>query len=160
MIQYNHRKLRTIVEYKIFVDADAIPSKIREVIIRYSKRTEKHTLFVSNHFFKMSKHLFVEQVFVEKQIDQADNHIVSLVQPKSLIITQDLLLAKQALEKGGKVLNQYGEAITLATVNEKLSFREFYSQMRDMSAETNANQKPYTNKDLEKFSNSLNNWKW
>lgn len=150
----------TFVEYQIFVDADAIPFKIREAIIRYSKRTEKKTLFVSNHFFKMSKHTFVEQVFVEKQIDQADNHIVSLVQSKNLVITQDLLLAKQVLEKSGKVLNQYGEELFLSTVNEKLSFREFYSQMRDMTVDTNSNQKAYTNKDLEKFSNSLNNWKW
>lgn len=149
-----------LVTYQIFVDADAIPFKIREAIIRYSKRTEKRTLFVSNHFFKMSKHPFVEQVFVEKQIDQADNHIVSLIQAKNLVITQDLLLAKQVLEKTGKVLNQYGEELLLSTVNEKLSFREFYSQMRDMTVETNANQKAYTNKDLEKFSNSLNNWKW
>lgn len=149
-----------LVTYQIFVDADAIPLKIREAIIRYSKRTEKRTLFVSNHFFKMSKHLFVEQVFVEKQIDQADNHIVSLVQPKNLVITQDLLLAKQVLEKSGKVLNQYGEELFLSSVNEKLSFREFYSQMRDMTVETNANQKAYSTKDLERFSNSLNNWKW
>lgn len=148
------------MDYKILVDADAIPAKIRDVITRYSKRTEKHTLFVSNHFFKLSKHPFVEQVFVEKQIDQADNHIISLSAPGSLVITQDLLLAQQSIEKGAKILNQYGEEITLSKVKEKLAFRDFYAQMRDMSLDSNSNQKSYSTKDLEKFSNSLNNWKW
>ncbi len=148
------------MNYKILVDADAIPAKIRDVIIRYSKRTEKPTLFVSNHFFKLSKHSFVEQVFVEKQIDQADNHIISLSSSGSLVITQDLLLAQQSLERGAKVLNQYGEEITLSKVKEKIAFRDFYSQMRDMSLDSNSNQKSYSTKDLEKFSNSLNNWKW
>lgn len=148
------------MDYKILVDADAIPSQVRDVIIRYSKRTEKLTIFVSNHFFKISKHPFVQQIFVEKQIDQADNHIISLSKPGCLVITQDLLLAKQSLEKGAKVLNQYGEELTLSTVKEKIAFRDFYAQMRDMTLETNSNQKAYSNKDLEKFSNSLNNRKW
>lgn len=148
------------MDYKILVDADAIPSQIRDVIIRHSKRKEKLTLFVSNHFFKISKHPFVEQVFVEKQIDQADNHIISLSKPGCLVITQDLLLAKQSLEKGANVLNQYGEELTLSTVKEKLAFRDFFAQMRDMTIETNSNQKAYNSKDLENFSNALNNRKW
>ncbi len=148
------------MDYKILVDADAIPAKIRDVIIRYSKRTERSTLFVSNHFFKLSKHPFVEQIFVEKLIDQADNYIISISKPGCLVITQDLLLAQQSLEKGAKILNQYGEEITLSKVKEKLAFRDFYSQMRDMTIDTNSNQKTYTSKDLEKFSNSLNNSKW
>jgi len=148
------------LEYKLLVDADAIPSKIRDVICRYSQRKEKLTLFVSNHFFKINKNPFVEQYFVEKKIDQADNEIISLSLPGCLVITQDLLLAQQSLEKGAKVLNQYGEEITPSIVKEKLAFRDFYSQLRDMTTETTSNQKSYSTKDLEKFSNSLNNWKW
>lgn len=148
------------MEYKILVDADAIPSKIRDVIIRYAQRKSYHTIFVSNHYFKISKHPFVEQYFVENNIDQADNQIIQWATKSSLIITQDLLLTQQVLEKGAKVLNQYGEEITTSKVKEKLAFRDFYAQMRDMTVETNSNQKTYSAKDLEKFSNALNNGRW
>lgn len=148
------------MKYKILVDADAIPSKIRDVIIRYAQRKSYPTVFVSNHYFKISKHPFVEQYFVENNIDQADNQIIQWATENSLIITQDLLLAQQVLAKGAKVLNQYGEEVTASKVKEKLAFRDFYAQMRDMTIETNSNQKAYSAKDLEKFSNALNNGKW
>lgn len=151
---------RKKLDYKILVDADAIPSQIRNVIIRYSKRKEKCTIFVSNHFFKISKHPFIEQFFVEKKIDQADNHIITLSKSGCLVITQDILLAKQSLEKGAQVLNQYSEELTLSKVKEKLALRDFFAQVRDINIETSSNKKTYSSKDLENFSNALNNRKW
>jgi uncharacterized protein YaiI (UPF0178 family) len=120
----------------IWVDADACPVVIKEVIFRAAQRTKTLTTLVANHQMHIPKSLFIKFVQVSSGFDVADDEIVKRVEPHDLVITADIPLADEVITKGAIVLNPRGELLTQANVKARLNIRDFMDTMRASGVDT------------------------
>ena len=137
----------------IWIDADACPKPIREVVYRAAFRLSLPVTIVANTFLQTPAH--VKSVQVGKGSDVADQYIVEQLQPRDMVITTDIPLAALAVEKGAVVLDHRGEIYTEENVRERLSMRDFMKEIRDNGVITGG-PAPFGPKDVEHFANSLN----
>lgn len=122
---------------KIWVDADAAPGDVKDVIFRASKRLEIETILVANH--RVSTPLnnpLVTAVLVRHGPDVADHHIATHADTGDLVVTADIPLAAALVEKGIDVLDPRGERYTEANVRERLSIRDFMDSLRSTGVQT------------------------
>ncbi|MGL5698184.1 MAG: YaiI/YqxD family protein [Kluyvera sp.] len=120
----------------IWVDADACPNVIKEVLFRAAERTQIELVLVANQFLRVPPSRVIRAMVVPKGFDVADNEIVRLCQPGDLVITTDIPLAAEVLEKGGAALNPRGERYSNATIRERLTLRDFMDTMRSSGIQT------------------------
>lgn len=137
---------------KIWVDADACPRQVKEIVYRASSRLKLPVCLVANSYMRPpDKHPLVSLVQVAKGPDVADEHIVDEVSPEDLVITADIPLAALIVAKGALALDPRGEMYSEANVRERLSIRDFMSDMRDAGLVEGGGPKPYGPKDKERF---------
>lgn len=144
---------------KILIDADALPTIAKELLIKTANRTQTKAIFVANSFIKLPPSTYLTSVVVSQGFDMADNHIVESVCMGDLVITNDIPLANDVLEKGAKVLTSRGEEFTLNNIKPKLNARDFMESLRGTGVLTpndQLQQKPYGDKDKIAFANGLN----
>jgi len=117
-------------EMKIWVDADACPRIIKEIVFRASDRLKTPVVLVAN--MGMDKHHtpLVTSVLVPEGPDVADDYIAEHVAPVDLVITADIPLAARIVEKGGVALDPRGELYTEDNVGERLSYRDLLQELR------------------------------
>jgi uncharacterized protein YaiI (UPF0178 family) len=115
---------------KIWVDADACPVVIKEILFRAAIRAEITTTLVANQFLRTPASAFIKTMQVASGFDVADNHIVVEMKAGDLIITADIPLAAQVVEKGGIALNPRGELYTDANIKERLAMRNLMEELR------------------------------
>ena len=120
----------------IWVDADACPVVIKEILYRAADRTGTATVLVANQLLRVPPSPHIRAVQVPAGFDVADNHIAQQAQPGDIVVTADIPLAAQVVEKGALALNPRGELYTAATVREALALRNFMSELRDSGVET------------------------
>lgn len=120
----------------IWVDADACPKAIRDIIIRAATRTGRLTTFVANHVIPLPKLPHLLFVQVSTGFDVADNEIVRRAQPGDLVITQDIPLAAEVIEKGCLAMNPRGEQLTQQNIGARLNMRDFMDTMRASGVQT------------------------
>ncbi|HAU03123.1 MAG TPA: YaiI/YqxD family protein, partial [Porticoccaceae bacterium] len=101
---------------KIYVDADACPTVIKDILYRVSQRTGIEVILVANQALAIPRIPTVRAVQVSAGFDVADKRIVELVAKDDLVITADIPLAAEVIEKGGKALNPRGELYTAANI--------------------------------------------
>lgn len=143
----------------IYIDADAIPAIAKELIIKTANRTDVMAIFVANNFIKLPPSPHLNMVVVSQGFDVADNYIVDNTQAGDLVITSDIPLANDVLEKGAKVLTSRGEEFTLNNIKPKLNARDFMESLRGtnvLDPKQMGGQKPYSAKDKIAFANGLN----
>ena len=121
---------------QIWVDADACPVVIREILFRAAERTGVTMTLVANKPVKLPVAQNVKFVQVPAGFDAADKRIVELMSPGDLVITADVPLAAAAIEKGGVALNPRGELYTSENVRERLSVRNFLDELRGSGVNT------------------------
>ncbi len=115
---------------KIWIDADACPRVIKEIIFRASERLKVPVCLVANKgLAKHNTHL-VESVLVEDGLDVADDYIVQNALPEDLVITADIPLAARIVANGGVALDPRGEVYTEENVGERLSVRDLMMELR------------------------------
>ena len=114
----------------IWVDADACPVVIREILIRAALRTGKPLLFVANSYLNLPKAKNISLLQVSQGYDAADNEIVNRAQAGDLVITSDLPLAAEVVEKGCVVVGHRGDAHTKENIKSRLNIRDFMETMR------------------------------
>lgn len=115
---------------KIWVDADACPRVIKEIIFRASKRLKVPVCLVANKgLAKHDTHL-VESVVVREGFDAADDYIVQQTAPEDLVITADIPLAARIVANGGVALDPRGELYSEENVGERLSMRDLMMELR------------------------------
>lgn len=116
---------------KIWIDADACPRVIKEILFRASARLHVPVILVANK--KLSKHEtdLIESIVVEEGFDVADNYIAEHASPDDLVITADIPLAARIVAKGGVALDPRGELYTEDNVGERLSIRDLMMELRD-----------------------------
>lgn len=116
---------------KIYVDADACPGTVKEILYRISQRTGIEVILVANQPLSTPRIPTVRSIQVSQGFDVADDHIVTLVQKHDLVITADIPLAAEVIDKGGKALNPRGELYTAANIKARLNMRDFMDSMRN-----------------------------
>lgn len=142
---------------KIMIDADACPKQIKEILLRASHRTKCELTFVANQALKIASTPLIKVVQVGKGFDVADNYIVENVEKQALVITADIPLAAQVLEKGAMALNPRGEKYHVDMIRSRLAMRNFMDEMRSSGIQTGG-PKPISKADIQKFSNALDGY--
>ena len=120
----------------IWVDADACPRVIKEILFRAATRTKIVLTLVANHSLSAPSSPFITKMQVSAGFDVADNKIVQQLAPGDLVITADIPLASSVIEKGGIALNPRGELYTPANIKERLSLRNFSTDLRSSGVRT------------------------
>ncbi|WP_413529166.1 YaiI/YqxD family protein [Rahnella inusitata] len=142
---------------QIWVDADACPNVIKEVLFRAAERTGMMVTLVANQIIRTPPSKFLRTLRVEAGFDVADNEIVRRTEPGDLVITADIPLAAEVIEKGGVALNPRGERYTTETIKERLNMRDFMDTMRASGVQTGG--PPALNqRDRQQFANELDKW--
>jgi uncharacterized protein YaiI (UPF0178 family) len=115
---------------KIWVDADACPAVIKEILFRAAERTKTETTLVANQLLRVPPSPYLRALQVPAGFDVADNRIAQEVQPGDLVITADIPLASQVIERGGFALNPRGEFYTPDNIRQRLTMRNFMEELR------------------------------
>ena len=139
---------------KIWVDADACPAVIKEILYKAAERTCTSLILVANRSIRIPKSKYIEFLKVDLGLDVADNKIADKIEPGDLVITADIPLASKIVEKGGLGINPRGEMYTPENIREILSNRDFMDVLRSSGVETGG-PPPLTNRDKQAFANSL-----
>ncbi len=141
----------------IWVDADACPVAIKDIIFRAANRTETRTTLVANSYIKVPPSKYISFLQVPKGFDVADNEIVQRAEPGDLVITGDIPLAAEIMEKGAAALNPRGERYSEDTVRQRLNMRDFMDTMRASGAHTGG-PPPMNQSDKQAFANELDKY--
>lgn len=115
----------------IWVDADACPKVIKEILYRAVKRTQTKMTLVTNQNIWFPKSPYIRLLLVDSGFDVADHRIVAELASGDLVITADIILADAALQKGGQVLNPRGTLYTVENIKSRLSTRNLMESLRD-----------------------------
>ena len=124
------------VAMQIWVDADACPNVIKEILFRVADRLQIVVVLVANKLLRVPPSRFIKAVQVPSGFDAADREIVRLLEAGDLVITADIPLAADVLEKGGKALNPRGEFYTNDNIQQHLTMRNFMEELRGSGVET------------------------
>ena len=143
---------------KIYVDADACPGTVKEILYRISQRTGIEVILVANQPLSTPRIPTVRSIQVSQGFDVADDHIVTLVQKHDLVITADIPLAAEVIDKGGKALNPRGELYTAANIKARLNMRDFMDSMRNSGVQVGGGPPPLAQRDRMDFANALDKY--
>ncbi|MDR7344254.1 uncharacterized protein YaiI (UPF0178 family) [Pantoea alhagi] len=141
----------------IWVDADACPKVIKEVLYRAAERSQIELILVANQSLSVPPSRFIRTLRVAAGFDVADNEIVQRVGQQDLVITADIPLAAEVLAKGAAALNPRGERYSEATIRERLTMRDFMDTLRASGVQTGG---PATlnQRDRQQFAAELDKW--
>ncbi len=139
---------------QIWVDADACPGVIKEIIYRAAERKQIRTTLVANQMLRTPPSRFIRAIQVASGFDVADAHIVDQLAAGDLVVTADIPLAAQVIERGAHALNPRGELYTTATIRERLNMRDFMEGLRAAGIETGG-PAAFSQADRQAFANQL-----
>lgn len=141
----------------IWVDADACPRAVKEVIFRAAQRSRVLTTLIANQMLMTPPSPFIRAEQVPAGLDVADREIVRRLAPGDLVITADIPLAAQVVEKAGTALNPRGEWYTAENIRGLLSMRDFMQNLRDAGTLTGG-PSAFHPRDVQNFANALDRW--
>jgi len=139
---------------KIWVDADACPRVIKEILFRAAERLEVTVILLANSSLQTPPSPYVSAIQVSAGFDEADKEIVQKVQRGDLVITADIPLAAEVVKKGGYALNPRGELYTEDNVYEYLAMRNLMQELRS-GGEIIGGPLPFSRKDRQAFASQL-----
>ncbi len=138
----------------IWVDADACPKVIKDILYRAVKRVQASMTLVANQPLRVPSSPLIDTLLANDSLDAADNEIVESVKPGDLVITADIPCAANAIEKGAFALDPRGTFHTKDSIRERLSIRNFMEELRRGGVETGG-PPPLGKNDRQEFANSL-----
>jgi len=139
---------------RVWVDADACPRPVKEVVFRASERRGVRVTLVANRSMHVPRSELVDLIVVPQGFDVADERIVDELSSGDLVVTADVPLAAAVLERGGHAVNPRGEMYTEENIGERLSVRDFMDELRSTGVETGG-PAAFGKKDVQAFSNQL-----
>ena len=139
---------------KIWVDADACPVVIKDILFKAAIRTHTELTLVANQNISRPKSVLIKMMQVSSGFDVADDEIVRLVEKDDLVITSDIPLAAEVIEKGAHALSARGELHTSDNIRSRLNMRDFLDTMR-ASGEHTGGPPPLSQRDRQAFANHL-----
>ncbi len=140
---------------KIWVDADACPVVVKEILFRAADRTGVELTLVANQAIRTPLSDNINTLQVPRGFDVADDEIVKRLVPGDLVITGDIPLAAEVIEKGGHALSPRGELHTKENIGAKLNMRDFMDTMRSSGVEMTGGPGAYGQRDKQEFANNL-----
>lgn len=140
---------------KIWVDADACPAVAREILFRAADRTGVQVTLVANQPVNTPMSKNINSLQVPGGFDIADDEIVKRLEPGDLVITSDIPLAAEVIEKGGHALSPRGELHTTENIRAKLNMRDFMDTMRSSGVQMGGGPSAYGQRDKQEFANNL-----
>ena len=139
---------------KVWIDADACPVVIKEILFKAARRTGIQLTLVANQSMQTPPDKNITSLQVPQGFDVADDEIVKLVEAGDLVITSDIPLASEVIEKGGQALSPRGELFTPNNIGGRLNMRDFLDTMRS-SGVHGGGPPPLNKQDRQAFANQL-----
>lgn len=139
---------------RIWVDADACPAVVKEILFRAAERVRVEVTLVANQLLRVPRSPFIRAVQVAPGFDVADNRIVQEVAAGDLVVTADIPLAAAVIAKQAHALNPRGELYTADSIGERLAMRNFMEEMRNAGLATGG-PSPLSQRDRQAFANAL-----
>ena len=139
---------------QIWVDADACPNAIKPILYKAAERCEVQCVFVANVAIALPNSKWLTRKVVPSGFDEADLYIEQNVAQGDLVITSDIPLASDCIERGALVMTSKGEQYTRENIKQKLQMRDFMDQMRSSGFDTGGSA-PYGDRDKATFANAL-----
>ena len=139
---------------QIWVDADACPTVVKEILYRASQRVQVPLTLVANQPLSTPKSPIIKTIQVSSGFDVADNYIVEQLEPGDLVITADIPLAAEVIEKGGHAINPRGAIYTPENIRQRLAMRNFMEELRSTGQNTGG-PPPLGHTDRQRFANAL-----
>jgi len=142
---------------QIFVDADAFPNVIKDILIKASLRLNVPLIFVANKPLRLENHAHISIIVVPDGPDVADDRIAELVQPGDLVITADIPLADRVVAKKAFAMNPRGKLYTEHNIKDRLAMRDLLNELRNNGAITGG-PAVFNQKDRQAFANQLDSF--
>ena len=140
---------------KIWVDADACPVVVKEILYRAAERTGVELTLVANQPLSTPSASNIRSLQVPRGFDVADDEIVRRCDPGDLVITSDIPLAAEVIEKGAHALSPRGEMHTKENIGARLNMRDFLDTMRSSGVEMSGGPAAFSQRDKQDFANEL-----
>ncbi len=138
----------------IWVDADACPAVIKDILFRAAERAQVSMTLVANKLLRTPPSKFIRALQVPRGFDVADAEIAQRLAPGDLVITADVPLAADVISRGAHAINPRGELYTPDTIRERLALRDFLEQMRSSGVQTDG-PAPFDHADRKRFADQL-----
>jgi uncharacterized protein YaiI (UPF0178 family) len=140
---------------KIWVDADACPVVVKEILFRAASRTGVELTLVANQPLSTPPAANIRSMQVPRGFDVADDEIVKRVAAGDLVVTSDIPLAAEVIDKGGEALSPRGERFTAENIRSRLNMRDFLDTMRASGVQTDGGPAAFSQRDKQQFANNL-----
>ena len=143
--------------FQIWVDADACPRLAKDVLFRLAERRQVPVTLVANQYLPTPRSKFIKALQVPQGFDVADNEIVQRIQPGDLVITADIPLADEVLQRNATAINPRGTTYTAQNMKDHLQRRDMMEQLRDAGT-ISGGPPPYSKQDVQAFANALDRY--
>ena len=141
----------------IWVDGDACPNAIKDILFRAAQRTKVPLILVANQPLRVPVSKLIKMIQVETGFDVADNYIAQRVGEQDLVITADIPLASDVVDKSATALNPRGEYYTKENIKQRLQMRNMMEELRS-TGQVSGGPPPISSQDKQKFANALDRW--
>lgn len=141
----------------IWIDADACPRMLKDVLCRAAIRLQRPLVFVAHQSLQVPASVWIRRVQVEMGFDAADRYIIEQAQRGDLVITNDIPLAAEVIPKGASVINTRGEELDKENIRERLRVRNLMEEVR-ATGQLTGGPPPLDNTDKTRFANALDRW--
>jgi len=142
---------------QIWVDADACPGPVKDILFRAAERAQVQVTLVANQWLRTPPSRFIRALQVQGGYDVADDAIVERAQAGDLVVTQDIPLAARVLANGVQAIDPRGERFTPDTIAERLSMRNFMDELRGAGVQAGG-PAAFNARDRQTFANQLDRW--
>ena len=146
-----------MITNKIWVDADACPNPVKDMLFRASERKSIQLMLVANQLIKAPISPLIKMIRVSSGFDEADNYIVSQVNDGDLVITADIPLASDVIDKGAVAINPRGTVYTTENIRQTVTMRDFMEEMRSSGIQTGG-PNSFSQADKHAFAQALDKW--
>ena len=142
---------------QVWVDADACPGPVKDILFRAAERAKVPVTLVANQWLRTPGSRYIRALQVQGGYDVADDAIAERAGPGDLVVTQDIPLAARVLEKGAEAINPRGERFTGDNIAERLSMRNFMEELRGAGVQTGG-PASFSARDRQAFASQLDGW--
>jgi len=139
---------------RIFIDADACPKPIKEILFKAAIRTNTELILVANQYIPIPSSPLIRIIQVAKIFDEADNKIVEMINAKDIVVTADIPLASNVIDKEAIALNPRGRLYTKDSIKHQLAMRNLMEQLRNDQL-ISGGPKSFSKDDTQAFANQL-----
>ncbi|MBO9716403.1 MAG: YaiI/YqxD family protein [Pseudoxanthomonas sp.] len=144
-------------ELQVWVDADACPAVVRDILFRAAERAKVQITLVANQWLRTPPSRYIRALQVQGGYDVADDAIAERAGRGDLVVTQDIPLAARVLERGAEAVNPRGERFTADNIAQRLSMRNFMDELRGAGVQTGG-PAAFHARDRQAFANALDGW--